>query len=213
MLASDDTHQTQAQLLTHWLDERYGWRPDAQTFETFQALLERAGQVLYQAIYVRDHVFHRHSQVPESYGQAVWSLFGQLNRNHWLPGSEREVFFSAHDVEVSPVPFRGSLKRRTMRGRRLPNCVNRRCVLPTQRHSRGRSNSAGWRSGRVFHSTASCFYAQKAFFTLRFAREVENSWSMREICQINIQELYRSAAEMDDYCAKHADASRLTRLV
>jgi hypothetical protein len=57
MLASDDTHQTQAQLLTHWLDERYGWRPDAQTFETFQALLERAGQVLYQAIYVRDHVF------------------------------------------------------------------------------------------------------------------------------------------------------------
>jgi hypothetical protein len=56
-------------------------------------------------------------------------------------------------------------------------------------------------------------HAQKAFFTLRFAREVENSWSMREICQINIQELYRSAAEMDDYCAKHADASRLTRLV
>jgi hypothetical protein len=50
-------------------------------------------------------------------------------------------------------------------------------------------------------------HAQKAFFTLRFAREVENSWSMREICQINIQELYRSAAEMDDYCAKHADAS------
>ncbi|MNP59971.1 hypothetical protein D3C76_1550140 [compost metagenome] len=36
---------------------------------------------------------------------------------------------------------------------------------------------------------------------------MENSWSMREICQINIQELYRSAAEMEDYCAKHADAS------
>jgi hypothetical protein len=51
-------------------------------------------------------------------------------------------------------------------------------------------------------------HAQKAFFTLRFAREVENSWSMREICQINIQELYRCASEMEDYCAKHAEASR-----
>jgi hypothetical protein len=50
-------------------------------------------------------------------------------------------------------------------------------------------------------------HAQKAFFTLRFAREVENSWSMREICQINIQELYRCASEMEDYCAKHAEAS------
>jgi hypothetical protein len=169
--------------------------------------------VLYQAIYVRDHVFHRHSQVPESYGQAVWSLFGQLNRNHWLPGSEREVFFSATTLRRLPVPFRGSLKRRTMRGRRLPNCVNRRCVLPKQRRSRGRSNSAGWRSGKGFSLYCLLFlHAQKAFFTLRFAREVENSWSMREICQINIQELYRCAAEMDDYCAKHADASRLTRL-
>jgi hypothetical protein len=30
---------------------------------------------------------------------------------------------------------------------------------------------------------------------------------MREICQINIQELYRCASEMEDYCAKHAEAS------
>ena len=64
-------------------------------------VVAQAGQVLYQAIYVRDHVFHRHSQVPASYGQAVWSLYGQLNRNHWLPGSERDIFFSASDVGIS----------------------------------------------------------------------------------------------------------------
>ena len=50
-------------------------------------------------------------------------------------------------------------------------------------------------------------HAQKAFFTLHCARLVENSWSMREICQVNIQELYRCAAEMDSFCARHTEAS------
>jgi hypothetical protein len=116
MLMSDGAHQTQAQLLTHWLDECYGWRPDEQTLGTFQSLLEQAGQVLYQAIYVRDHVFHRHSQVPESYGQAVWSLFGQLNRNHWLPGSERDVFLVPAMLRLLRPLFHVSRKRKTMRG-------------------------------------------------------------------------------------------------
>ena len=79
ILARENEHLTHAALLTHWLDESYGWRPDEAIFNEFQQLLAQAGQVLYQAIYVRDHVFHRHSQVPESYGQAVWSLYGQLN--------------------------------------------------------------------------------------------------------------------------------------
>ena len=30
---------------------------------------------------------------------------------------------------------------------------------------------------------------------------------MQEISHINIQELYRCACEMEDYCQKHADAS------
>lgn len=50
-------------------------------------------------------------------------------------------------------------------------------------------------------------HAQKAFFTLHYATVVENNWSMREICQVNIQELYRCAVEMDTFCAKHPDAS------
>lgn len=208
MLASDDTHQTQAQLLTHWLDERYGWRPDAQTFETFQALLERAGQVLYQAIYVRDHVFHRHSQVPESYGQAVWSLFGQLNRNHWLPGSEREVFFSAHDVEASASSLSRIAKEKDDAGAASAELREQALRFADTAAFPWALKQRWLEEWQGFSLYCLLFlHAQKAFFTLRFAREVENSWSMREICQINIQELYRSAAEMDDYCAKHADAS------
>jgi hypothetical protein len=122
MLASDDTHQTQAQLLTHWLDERYGWRPDEQLRDV--PGVAGAGRTGALPGYLRARSrFHRHSQVPESYGQAVWSLFGQLN-NHWLPGSEREVFSSAHDVEASASSLSRIAKERTMRGR-LPNCVNR----------------------------------------------------------------------------------------
>jgi hypothetical protein len=166
MLMSDGAHQTAAQLLTHWLDECYGWRPDEQTLGTFQSLLEQAGQVLYQAIYVRDHVFHRHSQVPESYGQAVWSLFGQLNRNHWLPGSERDVFFSASDVEALRPLFHVSRKRKTMRGRHLPPCVKRRYVLLKPPRSRGRLNSAGWKSGKGWRFTATCFYTPRRLSSL-----------------------------------------------
>jgi hypothetical protein len=80
LLAHPEKAVTRTSLMMHWLDECYGWRPDDETFTEFQTLLEQAGQVLYRAIYVRDHVFHRHSQVPESYGQGVWSLYGQLNR-------------------------------------------------------------------------------------------------------------------------------------
>ncbi|WP_445663242.1 hypothetical protein [Enterobacter soli] len=208
MLMSDGAHQTQAQLLTHWLDECYGWRPDEQTLGTFQSLLEQAGQVLYQAIYVRDHVFHRHSQVPESYGQAVWSLFGQLNRNHWLPGSERDVFFSASDVEASAASLSRIAKEKddagatsaTLREEALRFAET--AAFPWALKQRWLEE---WQGLALYCHLF--LHAQKAFFTLRFAREVENSWSMREICQINIQELYRCASEMEDYCAKHAEAS------
>lgn len=50
-------------------------------------------------------------------------------------------------------------------------------------------------------------HAQKAFFTLHFAREVENSWSMREICHINVQALYQGASEMEMLCQQMNEAS------
>ncbi len=197
-----------AQLLNGWLDERYGWQPDADTFSAFHALLEQAGQVLYGAIYVRDHVFHRHSQVPESYGQAVWSLYGQLNRNHWLPGSERDIFFSASDVEASAASL-ARIAREKDEARDASQMLQEAALRFTDTAAFPYALKRRWLEEWLgFALYCHLFvHAQKAFFTLRFAREVENSWSMREICQINIQELYRSAAELDDFCLKHADAS------
>ncbi|POT56121.1 hypothetical protein C3432_19290 [Citrobacter amalonaticus] len=208
LLVSPDAGLTQAQLITYWLDEAYGWLPDEQTFAAFCSLLERAGQVLYNAIYVRDHVFHRHSQVPESYGQAVWSLYGQLNRSHWLPGSERDIFFSRSDVDTSAACLSRIASEKDEAG--VASVALRDEALRF-----AQSAAFPWALERRWREEWEGFalychlflHAQKAFFTLRFAHEAENSWSMREICQINIQELYRSASEMDDFCTKHADAS------
>lgn len=88
-------------LLARWLQQRYQWTPAMEVLEQLHNLLERAHQALSGAIYARRHVFHRHSLLPESYGQAMWSLYGQLNRNHWLPGSERDIQFIAEAKEMS----------------------------------------------------------------------------------------------------------------
>lgn len=208
MLVSDGIHLTQSQLLMHWLDERYGWRPEADVFGAFASLMEQGGQVLYQAIYVRDHVFHRHSQVPESYGQAVWSLYGQLNRNHWLPGSERDITFSAAEPENSAACL-SRIAREKDEARDAAVALREQALRFAETAAFPWALKSRWlEEWQGFALYCQLFlHAQKAFFTLRFAREVENSWSMREISLINIQELYRCAAEMDDYCAKHADAS------
>ncbi|NDO81166.1 hypothetical protein CJP72_10465 [Citrobacter sp. NCU1] len=208
MLASNGTHYTEAQLMTWWLDETYGWRPDEKTFETFCSLMEQAGQVLYKAIYVRDHVFHRHSQVPESYGQAVWSLYGQLNRNHWLPGSERDITFDRSDVETSAACL-SRIASEKDEAREASAALREQALNFAQTAAFPWALKRRWlEEWQGFALYCHLFlHAQKAFFTLRFAHEAENSWSMREICQINIQELYRSAAELEDYCTKHADAS------
>lgn len=208
LLAFDCAHLTQTQLIRYWLDETYGWHPDEPTFATFCSLLEQAGRVLYNAIYVRDHVFHRHSQVPESYGQAVWSLYGQLNRNHWLPGSERDISFSRQDIATSSACLSRIAQEKDEAGAASVALRDEALrfaegsAFPFTLHARWREEWEGFALYcRLF------LHAQKAFFTLRFAHEAENSWSMREICQTNIQELYRSAFELEDYCAKHTEAS------
>lgn len=208
LLINPDANLTQTHLMLYWLEESYGWLPDEQTFNTFCSLLERAGQVLYSAIYVRDHVFHRHSQVPESYGQAVWSLYGQLNRNHWLPGSERDITFSRHDVEKSAACLSRIAKEKDEAGE-MSIALREEALHFAQTAAFPNALKCRWlEEWQGFSLYCRLFlHAQKAFFTLRFACEVENSWSLREVCQINIQELYRSASEMEDYCLKQVDAS------
>lgn len=208
LLAHPEKAVTRTSLMMHWLDESYGWRPDDETFTEFQTLLEQAGQVLYHAIYVRDHVFHRHSQVPESYGQGVWSLYGQLNRNHWLPGSERDIAFTPHDVVTAGRNLSLIAKEKDEAWQEAQT-LQTEAIAFAQRaafpHALARRWQEEWQGFALYCQLF--MHAQKAFFTLHYATVVENNWSMREICQVNIQELYRCAVEMDTFCAKHPDAS------
>ena len=208
ILVREHEHVTINALLIHWLDESYGWHPDDVLLEEFQSLMEQAAQVLYQSIYVRNHVFHRHSQVPESYGQAVWSLYGQLNRNHWLPGSERDIYLSTDDLEISRQNLsliaqeKDDAYQAATQLRQQALAFAQRATFPATLYHRWQEEWQGFDLYCLLFR-----HAQKAFFTLHFARLVENSWSMREICQVNIQELYRCAVEMESFCAQYSEAS------
>ncbi|EML2678073.1 hypothetical protein [Klebsiella michiganensis] len=200
--------KTQEQLLDLWLAERYGWCPDVTVARRFQQLLEQATEVLYQAIYVRDHVFHRHSQLPESYGQAVWSLYSQLARNHWLPGSAQDIHFTRDDPQISMENLtRIAQEKDEVAADALKLCAQalefaENAAFPTALYRLWQNE---WRGLALYCQLFT--HAQKAFFTLHFAREVENSWSMREICHINVQALYQGASEMEMLCQQMNEAS------
>ncbi|EJU20114.1 hypothetical protein HMPREF1144_5355 [Klebsiella sp. OBRC7] len=200
--------KTQEQLLDLWLAERYGWCPDVTVARRFQQLLEQASEVLYQAIYVRDHVFHRHSQLPESYGQAVWSLYSQLARNHWLPGSAQDIHFTRDDPQISMENLtRIAQEKDEVAADALKLCAQalefaENAAFPTALYRLWQNE---WRGLALYCQLFT--HAQKAFFTLHFAREVENSWSMREICHINVQALYQGASEMEMLCQQMNEAS------
>ena len=200
--------KTQEQLLDLWLAERYGWCPAVTVARRFQQLLEQASEVLYQAIYVRDHVFHRHSQLPESYGQAVWSLYSQLARNHWLPGSAQDIHFTRDDPQISMENLtRIAQEKDEVAADALKLCAQalefaENAAFPTALYRLWQNE---WRGLALYCQLFT--HAQKAFFTLHFAREVENSWSMREICHINVQALYQGASEMEMLCQQMNEAS------
>ncbi|MBV8043682.1 hypothetical protein [Pluralibacter sp.] len=200
--------KTQEQLLDLWLAECYGWCPQTPVARRFQQLLEQATQTLYQAIYVREHVFHRHSQLPESYGQAVWSLYSQLDRNHWLPGSAQGIRFSRDDPTQSMENLtciarqtdEAASSALTLRAQALAFADE--AAFPSALYQRWQEE---WQGFALYCQLF--VHAQKAFFTLHFAREVDNSWSMREICHTNVQSLYRCAFEMETLCQQMPEAS------
>ncbi len=208
MLAGNHSSLTTAQMLRYWLNQCYGWQPDDEVFCQFQQLLEQGKQALYSAIYARHHVFHRHSLLPESYGQAIWSLYGQLNRNHWLPGSGRDIHFSRDDIEGSSKNLSQIAKEKddayqaARIAREQALAFAREVDLPSALKQRWVQE---WQGFALYCEVF--VYAQKAFFTLHYARLVENNWSMREICRTNIQSLYSAAHEMEDFCQRHDDYS------
>lgn len=208
MLIHGEMGFSSRELLRNWLHECYGWHPVPEIFAQFIELLEQMREVLLQVIYVRGHVFHRHSQVPVSYRQAVWSLYGQLNRSHWLPGASHDIVFDVKDKSASEerLAVIMSEKEQAKEAVTLLLLQAQRfftdAALPATLAARWQEEWGG------FELYCHLFiHAQKAFFTLHFAQQVENSWSMREICQVNIQELYRYATQMDYFCRQHPDYS------
>lgn len=193
-------------LLARWLQQRYQWAPATEVLEQLHNLLERAHQALYGAIYARRHVFHRHSLLPESYGQAMWSLYGQLNRNHWLPGSERDIQFIAEAKEMSAnnlfllAQEKDRSYQLAIELQREALTFSRRTDIPAKLKRRWEQE---WQGFALYCRTF--VHAQKAFFTLHYCKQVENTWSLREICQTNIQALYGTAYEMEDFCLQHRD--------
>jgi hypothetical protein len=160
--------KNQQQLLDQWLAQRYGWCPPDDVAQQFRQLLEQGAQTLYQAIYVRDHVFHRHSQLPESYGQAVWSLYGQLARSHWLPGSAQDIHFTRDDPQKSMSNLTQIAQEKDEVASGAQRLGKRRWRLPTRRSFLPRWSGSGVKSGRGWRSIASCLPMRKRPFYAAF---------------------------------------------
>lgn len=200
-LLRDAPSPSTEQLLRHWLSECYGWHPDSETFATLSGLLENGHRALYHSLYVRDHVFHRHSLLPESVGQATWSLYGQLDRQHWLPGSGSAIQFSREDTSLSSQNLYQIAKEKDA-ALVLAREVREQALQFADTAGFPAALSHRWHmewQGLALYCQM-FVAAQKAFFTLHYARQVENNWSMREICQTNIQLLYSAASEMTAFC-------------
>ncbi|UPT54917.1 hypothetical protein [Dickeya zeae] len=206
-LLNDNTPPiNESELFRRWLAECWQWQPDEQVCHTMRTLLEQAQQALSLSLYARHHVFHRHSLLPSSYGQAVWSLYGQLNRNHWLPGSGRDITFERQETELASHNLYQIVREKDtawqlaeqsqqaamqfVRDHQLPEPLRQRWLQE-------------WR-GLALYCRA-FVHAQKAFFTLHYCQRVENNWTLREIAKTNIQALYGVAHEMDDFSLQHRD--------
>ncbi|MGM3174722.1 hypothetical protein [Dickeya lacustris] len=198
-----DTEQV---LFRQWLTERWQWQADEWVCKDMRAQLEQAQQALSLSLYARQHVFHRHSLLPASYAQAVWSLYGQLNRNHWLPGSGRDLTFSRDNIELSShnlyqlVREKDSALQLAEQSQQAANQFVRDHSLPEPLRQRWQQE---WRGLTLYCRTF--VHAQKAFFTLHYCQQVENNWTLREIAKTNIQALQGIAQEMDDFCLQHRD--------
>ncbi|PWC21598.1 hypothetical protein DDT52_04530 [Brenneria roseae subsp. roseae] len=206
LLSKNAPPTSEATLFGQWLAERYQWQPDDAARQAMLALLEQAHQAISLSLYARHHVFHRHSMLPTSYGQAIWSLYGQLNRNHWLPGSGRDITFDPQQSELAAQNLYQIAKEKDLAWQLAEQCqqaalqFTREYTMPDALRQRWLQE---WR-GLALYCRA-FVHAQKAFFTLHYCKLVENNWTLREIGKTNIQALYGLGHEMDDFCLQHRD--------
>lgn len=205
-LSATSPSVSQSQLFANWLQSRFNWSPGADTITAIQECLDAARQAIYGAIYVKKHVFHRHSMLPNSYGQAVWSLYGQLNRNHWLPGSQDDITFTPEQRERSSQNLY-HISQEKDEALRIASHCHRNAMAMADAHAFPPVFRQLWLqewSGLSLYCRMFA-YAQKAFFTLRYCHLVENSWPLREIARANIQALHELNWELTQFSASHVD--------
>ncbi|ACS84780.1 hypothetical protein [Musicola paradisiaca] len=205
-LSAAPHRQSPRQLLAAWLQARFDWQPDEETLSTLLECFDLARQALCGAIYVKKHVFHRHSMLPTSYGQAVWSLYGQLSRNHWLPGSGRDITFDP----AQPALSSENLYRISQEKDEALHTANdgyRKAMALASDNAMPPAFLQRWlQEWRGLPLYCRLFvYAQKAFFTLRYCHQVENNWPLREIARANIQALYALNPELTQFSIVNAD--------
>ena len=196
----------QSQLFAAWLQSRFDWTPGSDAIVAILDCLDAARQAIYGAIYVKKHVFHRHSMLPISYGQAVWSLYGQLNRNHWLPGSQDDITFTAALRERSSHNLY-HISQEKDEALRIASSCQRQAMTLADTHAFPPAFRQLWLqewSGLSLYCRMFA-YAQKAFFTLRYCHLVENDWPLREIARANIRALHELNWELTQFSATHAD--------
>lgn len=196
----------QQQLFFSWLQSRFNWSAEKDAIAAILECLDDARQAIYGAIYVKKHVFHRHSMLPISYGQAVWSLYGQLNRNHWLPGSQDDITFAPKQQERSSQNLY-RISQEKDEAMYIASEGYRKAMALPELFSFPPAFRQLWLqewSGLSLYCRMFA-YAQKAFFTLRYCHLVENSWPLREIARANIRALHELNWELTQFSAIHID--------
>ncbi|MEE3663166.1 hypothetical protein V2I52_14685 [Brenneria sp. g21c3] len=205
-LSASSPTVNQPQLFAAWLQSRFDWSPDSDTIAAILECLDTARQAIYGAIYVKKHVFHRHSMLPNSYGQAVWSLYGQLNRNHWLPGSQDDITFAPEQRERSSQNLY-HISQEKDEALRIAEDGHRHAMTMADAHAFPPAFRRLWLqewSGLSLYCRMFA-YAQKAFFTLRYCHQVDNSWPLREIARANMRALHELNWELTQFSASHID--------
>lgn len=205
-LEAPSLQTNQHQLFTSWLQSRFAWSPEPETVVAILECFDLARQAIYGAIYVKQHVFHRHSMLPMSYGQAVWSLYGQLNRNHWLPGSRRDIAFDPEQRTLSSDNLYRISQEKDEALNIATRCHRRAMAMADEKDfppAFRRQWLQEW-SGLSLYCRM-FVYAQKAFFILRYCHLVENSWPLREIARANIQALHELNRELTQFSATYVD--------
>lgn len=86
------------QILADWLVERFGVASLSPLVDELCELLQGTLEVIKKALYVRGHVFSRHSLLPLSVKQAWWSMAGQDSLASWEPERASDLAFTPENL-------------------------------------------------------------------------------------------------------------------